>query len=326
VTGGTSIYTETKTLEVTDGLFDTVVGPAGIVAGLGAEDLAQPLWIEVTISDGSTITETLAPRQRLYGAPYAFTLMPNAYVSASMDTIIFGANGVDAVLNVVNTHDGDASNPALPALRVVGERGIELSGAAPVDGSGGGHSGAIYSGSGHQDSDLAFYSNDEIAFYLDVDGNSGSRVRIYSGTGDLVCFITETGNLSCNGNSSFGGTKTAVVTMQDGTQRQVYTIESSEVWFEDFGSAALVDGRAVVEIDPLFAQTVNLTEDYHIFLTPLGDCAGLYVAEKTPTGFIVQELQGGASSVAFDYRIVAHRLGYEDLRLERVNLNDFAED
>jgi hypothetical protein len=40
------------------------------------------------------------------------------------------------------------------------------------------------------------------------------------------------------------------------------------------------------------------------------------VANKTPTGFEVRELGGGSADVSFDYRIVAHRLGFEEARLE----------
>jgi len=70
----------------------------------------------------------------------------------------------------------------------------------------------------------------------------------------------------------------------------------------------------VVSIDPTFAETVSETADYHVFLTPKGDSKGLYVINETPTGFEVRESGGGASSLSFDYRIVAKRRGYETLR------------
>jgi hypothetical protein len=57
-------------------------------------------------------------------------------------------------------------------------------------------------------------------------------------------------------------------------------------------------------------------EPYHVYLTPLGDCNGLYVANKTATSFEVRELRGGTSDPAFDYRIVAIRKGYEGVRME----------
>ena len=46
-TGGTSVYTETKDIVVTDGLFDTSVGPTTVMANLRPEWLAQPLWLDV---------------------------------------------------------------------------------------------------------------------------------------------------------------------------------------------------------------------------------------------------------------------------------------
>ena len=66
---------------------DYVVG-TGCTSGLTPEDLTEPLWMEVTISNG-TITETLTPRQRLYGSPYAFTLMPGTVISSTMNTNLF---------------------------------------------------------------------------------------------------------------------------------------------------------------------------------------------------------------------------------------------
>ncbi len=115
----------------------------------------------------------------------------------------------------------------------------------------------------------------------------------------------------------YGGTgaKYAVVQTKDYGWRHLSVTESPEVWFEDFGQAQLVNGQAVVAIEPIFAQTVNLSETYHVFFTPLGDC-GLYVAEKTPASFTVQALGGQTCNIAFDYRIIAKRLGYEKNRLE----------
>ena len=100
-----------------------------------------------------------------------------------------------------------------------------------------------------------------------------------------------------------------------GEARVVSMIGSPESWIEDFGSGTLVDGEAVISIEVLFAETVNLEADYHVFLTPLGDCQGLYVANKTPTLFKVRELGGGKSNIAFDYRIVAKQLGHETMRM-----------
>ncbi|MCD4737668.1 MAG: hypothetical protein K8R89_00195 [Anaerolineae bacterium] len=308
-TGGTALYEETKTLTVEDGLFDTEVGPTSIVAGIGTEDLSQPLWLEVEVD-----TETLTPRQRLYGAPYAFTLMPGAYISTTMSTVIHGASGAKAILNVVNSYDGNdvgGSDPALPALRVVGEQGIEI--VNPI-----GSGASIHSDMSSSSSDLYLYSHDDIELFLDHDANSTGYFRIRNGAGNMVWYVDENGNHTASTYQS---------EVDAGDKRvSLYTVQSTENWFEDFGAASLKNGEAVVEIELLFAQTVNLSEDYHVFLTPLGDCHGLYVAEKTATSFTVRELGGGTAGIAFDYRLVAKRLGYETARLEPVSANLQADD
>ena len=61
---------------------------------------------------------------------------------------------------------------------------------------------------------------------------------------------------------------------------------------------------------------------YHVFLTPKGDCKGLYIATQAPTSFEVRELQDGKSTIAFDYRVVAKRKGYERARLAEIDDRD----
>lgn len=125
-----------------------------------------------------------------------------------------------------------------------------------------------------------------------------------------TCFIDVDGNLSCTGK------KSAVVSV-DGGKKMValYAEESPENWFADYGSAQLVDGAATVRMEPIYAQTVNTKLEYHVFVTPKGDCRGLYVTNQTPSSFEVRELQSGRSNIAFDYRIVAKRTGTEQIRL-----------
>lgn len=306
-TGGTAIYNENRSITVEDGLFNTVIGPSTAVGGLTPKDLAEPVWVELRVTDG-VITETLTPRMRLYGAPYAFTLMPGAVVSASLGTNLTGGV-INGILEVDNSYAGSGSDPSLPALRLVGEKSLELT--EPVR-SVTGYMGSIYSDKRDGLSDIGLYSNDEVDVHLDQDNNGSGLFRVLDGSGTVRCYITEAGNLACS------GTKSAVVEVNQ-EARKLYAIESPEVWFEDFGSARLENGQAEVSIDEIFAATVNLGVDYHVFLTPLGDCQGLYVAEKTPAGFGVRELGGGTASIEFDYRLVAKRAGYETQRLELAN-------
>jgi hypothetical protein len=100
--------------------------------------------------------------------------------------------------------------------------------------------------------------------------------------------------------------KHAVVPFPDGTQRLLHCMESPEHWFEDFGAAKLKRGRAVVKLDADFAKVIK-SGDYRVFVTPEGDCRGLYVRRKSAKSFEVRELTGGTSSIAFSYRIVGRR-------------------
>jgi len=145
------------------------------------------------------------------------------------------------------------------------------------------------------------------------DGNA-IYAQAYSATSSAGYFV---GNVSVTGNLTVSGSKSAVVDTQDYGTRTLYAVESPQNWFEDFGTGQLENGVAVIAIDPVFAETVNLSVDYHVFLTPDGDCQ-LYVDQKTPSSFTVRAIGGQTCSIPFDYRIDAKRLGYEDVRLAPV--------
>jgi hypothetical protein len=148
---------------------------------------------------------------------------------------------------------------------------------------------------------------------------SGTNYGLYGETKSPSGYgVYSKGNLKVVGNQTVTGTKSAVVKLKNGEGITLYAVEASENWFEDFGSSRLKAGETVVEIDPTYAETVNTEVDYHVFLTPRGECKGLYVANQKGTSFEVRELNGGRSDISFSYRIVAKRKGYEDLRLVKV--------
>jgi len=120
-----------------------------------------------------------------------------------------------------------------------------------------------------------------------------------------------------------GGTKSAAVPHSDGSHRQLYCLESPESWFEDFGQAQLRDGKAEVRLEPGFAALIDV-KGYHVFLTPYGECNGLFVAKRSATGFGVREQGGGASNVRFAYRVVAKRKDVVAKRLRKVKPPDIS--
>jgi len=132
----------------------------------------------------------------------------------------------------------------------------------------------------------------------------------YTYTGARHCTIDTSANLTCT------GVLTGSIQGDAGKETAVYAMQSAENWLEDAGSGQLSNGSARIELDAAFAETVNAGVEYHVFLTPNGDSRGLYVSQKTATSFEVHEQGGGTSSIAFDYRIMAKRKGYENVRLE----------
>ena len=131
--------------------------------------------------------------------------------------------------------------------------------------------------------------------------------------------LNTTGDVLIGGNFWVTGSKSAVVNTRDFGRRVLYCTESPEVWFEDFGSARLVDGRAHVELDPVFCQTVviSVQNPMKVFVTPTSGEAVALGVRKGLTGFDVVGPKG--ASVEFDWRVVAKRAGYEDRRLEPEN-------
>ena len=95
----------------------------------------------------------------------------------------------------------------------------------------------------------------------------------------------------------------------------LFSEEAAEVWFSDYGFGRIENGHALIHIDPLFAEAVNLNEPYHVFIQSYGN-GSLYVSQRTPTTFEVRLLEGD-SNIEFSYRLVAKRRGYERMRLER---------
>jgi hypothetical protein len=145
-------------------------------------------------------------------------------------------------------------------------------------------------------------SNDLMAVY----GYSATNAGVVGQSGNPRSFGGYFyGNVHMTGTLTSDSVKGAVVPFPDGTKRLLVCMESPEPWFEDFGAAKLKRGRAVVKIDADFTKVIG--RDYHVFLTPRGDCRGLYVRSQGGASFEVRELSGGTSNVGFSYRIVGKR-------------------
>ena len=101
---------------------------------------------------------------------------------------------------------------------------------------------------------------------------------------------------------------------------RTYSPQSSEPMIEDNGEAQLVSGTAYVRLDPAFANVTDQRSIYSVSITPEGNSNGLFVTQKTLTGFAVRENNGGKSTLAFEYRIVAKPFGSTAKRLPMVDV------
>lgn len=153
----------------------------------------------------------------------------------------------------------------------------------------------------------------------------GNLIEAYDGdfpTGTLRFYVDNLGNVHYDGSmmpyaeipSPTGGKSSYV---------SLYGISAAEAWYEDLGSAKLVNGKVTIVIDPLFAKTVSLSDEYQVQVTATcSEPVLLFVSEKTDKSFIVQgvSLDGKSSNCGFDYRISARPLGLEKLRLESIDI------
>jgi hypothetical protein len=202
---------------------------------------------------------------------------PGGYFYAAGDTAVVANGGSGGI--VTDTETG-------PALAVACEQGVGVAGISTVQvgvrasgATGGGYFEAKLPGA------IALMGQNAAAL-----ASGGPRGVFVDGD----CVVTN-------------GPKPAAVRTSRGLTL-LYVVEATTSVFEDIGKVRLQAGRARVEIDPLFAETIE-TAEYQVQLTPRGDTRGVYVAARDARGFEIREQAGGTSAVDVNYRIVARRKG-----------------
>jgi hypothetical protein len=210
------------------------------------------------------------------------------------------------VWGVTSSSGQGLANPAVAGSNTGGGAGLVGFTAGP---------GSIGLG-GATDVGIGAYGSSQTGTGLSGYTNTGVAVGGTSLGGGYAGYFN--GPVFITGSMTVTGPKSAAVKTKGGLSR-VYSLESPQSWFEDFGSGQLSGGGATVQIEPGFAGTVK-TDNYHVFLTPRGESKGwLYVSKQTANSFTVQETGGGTNSIAFSYRIVAKRADIEGARLEHID-------
>ncbi|MDX9907026.1 MAG: hypothetical protein RBS55_10610 [Bacteroidales bacterium] len=164
----------------------------------------------------------------------------------------------------------------------------------------------------------------------------GTGVGAWSYTGDLFrgfdgdfpggtlrFYVTRAGAVFADG--GYNTFKKALLAGGKEEYRSFRMIESTEGWVEDIGSFEMIGGEAVVKIDPVYASSVKLDNDYKVFLTPVSeDIVNLVITKKDPESFRVKGVtnDGRPANCSFDYRIVAKDRVRNYGRMEPVDIPD----
>lgn len=141
----------------------------------------------------------------------------------------------------------------------------------------------------------------------DLDSSFYGNVNISGGNVDI-----SGGNLTVHKDFSCTGTKKRIVDTENYDIRSQYCYETATPMFGDIGTAQTDEtGECYISIDDIFAETVNTSIEYQVFLQKEGQ-GDLWVEEKTPTYFTIK----GTENLKFSWEIKAIQRDYEFERLE----------
>lgn len=212
---------------------------------------------------------------------------------AETDTTVMGGAGVHGW---TATHYGVGVAGVNVHSQGTGVTGVNGTTGYSYSGTGGAFTGLTYGVVGYANATSGTraggYFRDRGANYAYVCYNDGSTQYKINGTGSV---------------------STVMATRQG--RKNLFAPEMPESWFEDVGSAQLAEGHCRVNLEPLFADCIAVSErqPLRVFVQLEDDCRGVYVRPDL-TGFDVYELQSGRSSARFAYRVLGKWKGNEQLR------------
>ncbi|HKW44233.1 MAG TPA: hypothetical protein VJN22_01165 [Candidatus Eremiobacteraceae bacterium] len=146
-------------------------------------------------------------------------------------------------------------------------------------------------------------------------GDSNLNVATFNSNLSFMFGVDNSGNAHVAGLIYTGGVCSSGCDRTRGDRVVSYAAQSSMPTLEDVGAGQLVNGVAHVLIDASLARAIDHNTTYAVFVEPEGPNHGLYVTQKTATGFTVAENPGGSSTIPFSYRIVAKPFGVYAARL-----------
>ncbi|MCX6200091.1 MAG: hypothetical protein NTY88_12885 [Bacteroidetes bacterium] len=140
-------------------------------------------------------------------------------------------------------------------------------------------------------------SNSSSASQAIYSDNFGSIVRVNYWSGTTQYKIQGTGTVS------------TIVKDVNNQPVVMHATETPEIYLQDYGQGILVNGKAHINLDPVFAKniTINAAHPLRVFVQLEGDCNGIYISGKSSSGFDVVELANGFSNTSFQYTVICNR-------------------
>lgn len=172
------------------------------------------------------------------------------------------------------------------------------------------------------------FTGTQVGVYAYATNGNGDRYGAYFQTGGGLYAYVGCRHSNTNRKIVGSGNVSTIVTNTKGERVTLTCPEAPETLFMDFGIGQLTNGMAHIEIDPDLSINILVDEDHpiKIFITPEGECNGVYVTNKSAEGFDVVELMGGKSNVAFSWQIVATRATEEYFTDDgSIEISDYSE-
>ena len=300
-TGGTALWTETKSINVTNGLFTTLLGdtttfPANLFNG-------QNLWLGITIASDPEAT----PRQRLAPVAYAMYadnadrldgLDSSDFLRSNGGTVANSNNSAAIVtINQGGTHDGllVTANPSANARNaIVGRAGsagpnmFTIGGVFGTSSSGSGLVGSSNTGNGV----LAFSSS---GTGVNGQSNTGTGVNGQSNTGIGVRALSTSGTaLQVDGTSVMNGNVTISSNLSVGGTLTNQHVAIGFAFINSNGTKASGSANVTSTWDATNKRYVITISGHSYFwtsfttvVTPAGSCMGLPVTNSVSGNLLV---------------------------------------
>lgn len=229
-----------------------------------------------------------------------------------LSSAVFGISGSNAGYAVSGV------NTAATGIAVVGIGANCLTrfGATTINGTGGDFNGLAYGLFVKEDS----VNKTGVVAAIYTEDNAGNSVYINEWNSNTQYKINGVGTMPVS----------CTIKNLNNEQVTLHAPETPEFYIEDYGEGKLNQGSAHIDIDPILAKNIAVSEKHplrvFIQLYDNESCKGVVVKNRSAAGFDVVELEGGSSNTPFMWHIVCNvkdevkpngRINHlEDLRFE----------